>query len=140
MERAAAIMTVDPERSRIMRAVKSRDTAPEMTVRRLVYSMGYRYRLHRKDLPGKPDLAFKRRRKVIFIHGCFWHGHDCKRGARVPKNNREYWETKITRNRERDRQHDEDLKREGWRVFVVWECQIREPEAVAERIKSFLDD
>ena len=133
-------MTVDPERSRIMRAVKSRDTAPEMTVRRLVYSMGYRYRLHRKDLPGKPDLAFKRRRKVIFIHGCFWHGHDCKRGARVPKNNREYWETKITRNRERDRQHDEDLKREGWRVFVVWECQIREPEAVAERIKSFLDD
>ena len=140
MERAAAIMTVDPERSRIMRAVKSRDTAPEMTVRRLVYSMGYRYRLHRKDLPGKPDLAFKSRRKVIFIHGCFWHGHDCKRGARVPKNNREYWETKITRNRERDRQHDEDLKREGWRVFVVWECQIREPEAVAERIKSFLDD
>ena len=140
MERAAAIMTVDPERSRIMRAVKSRDTAPEMTVRRLVYSMGYRYRLHRKDLPGKPDLAFKRRRKVIFIHGCFWHGHDCKRGARVPKNNREYWETKITRNRERDRQHDEDLKREGWRVFVVWECQISEPEAVAERIKSFLDD
>lgn len=140
MERAAAIMTVDPERSRIMRAVKSRDTAPEMTVRRLVYSMGYRYRLHRKDLPGKPDLAFKSRRKVIFIHGCFWHGHDCKRGARVPKNNREYWETKIARNRERDRQHDEDLKREGWRVFVVWECQIREPEAVAERIKSFLDD
>ena len=140
MERAAAIMTVDPERSRIMRAVKSRDTAPEMTVRRLVYSMGYRYRLHRKDLPGKPDLAFKSRRKVIFIHGCFWHGHDCKRGARVPKNNREYWETKIARNRERDRQHDEDLKREGWRVFVVWECQISEPEAVAERIKSFLDD
>ena len=140
MERAAAIMTVDPERSRIMRAVKSRDTAPEMTVRRLVYSMGYRYRLHRKDLPGKPDLAFKRRRKVIFIHGCFWHGHDCKRGARVPKNNREYWETKIARNRERDKQHDEDLKREGWRVFVVWECQISEPEAVTERIKSFLDD
>jgi len=133
-------MTVDPERSRIMRAVKSRDTAPEMTVRRLVYSMGYRYRLHRKDLPGKPDLAFKSRRKVIFIHGCFWHGHDCKRGARVPKNNREYWETKIARNRERDRQHNEDLKREGWRVFVIWECQIREPEAVAERIKSFLDD
>ena len=140
MERAAAIMTVDPERSRIMRAVKSRDTAPEMTVRRLVYSMGYRYRLHRKDLPGKPDLAFKSRRKVIFIHGCFWHGHDCKRGARVPKNNREYWETKIARNRERDKQHDEDLKREGWRVFVVWECQISEPEAVTERIKSFLDD
>lgn len=133
-------MTVDPERSRIMRAVKSRDTAPEMTVRRLVYSMGYRYRLHRKDLPGKPDLTFQSRRKVIFIHGCFWHGHDCKRGARVPKNNREYWETKIARNRERDSQNDEDLKREGWRILVVWECQIREPEAVAERIKSFLDD
>ncbi len=133
-------MTVDPERSRIMRAVKSRDTAPEMIVRRLVYSMGYRYRLHRKDLPGKPDLAFQSRRKVIFIHGCFWHGHECKRGARIPKTNREYWETKIARNRERDRQHDEDLKRESWRVFVVWECQISEPEAVAERIKRFLDD
>lgn len=133
-------MTVDPERSRIMRAVKSRDTAPEMTVRRLVYSMGYRYRLHRKDLPGKPDLAFQSRRKVIFIHGCFWHGHDCKRGARVPKNNREYWETKIARNRERDNHHDEELRREGWRILIVWECQIEEQAALIERIRRFLEE
>lgn len=133
-------MTVDPERSRIMRAVKSRDTAPEMTVRRLVYSMGYRYRLHRKDLPGKPDLTFQSRRKVIFIHGCFWHGHDCKRGARVPKNNREYWETKIARNRERDSQHDEGLRREGWRILVVWECQIQEQTALIDLIRRFLED
>jgi len=133
-------MTVDPERSRIMRAVKSRDTAPEMTVRRLVYSMGYRYRLHRKDLPGKPDLTFQSRHKVIFIHGCFWHGHDCKRGARVPKNNREYWETKITRNMERDSRHDEVLRREGWRILIVWECQIKEQAALVERIRRFLDE
>jgi DNA mismatch endonuclease (patch repair protein) len=133
-------MTVDPERSRIMRAVKSRDTAPEMTVRRLVYSMGYRYRLHRKDLPGKPDLTFQSRRKVIFIHGCFWHGHDCKRGARVPKNNREYWETKIARNRARDSQHDEGLRREGWRILVVWECQIQEQTALIDLIRRFLED
>ncbi|MFZ1830478.1 MAG: very short patch repair endonuclease [Candidatus Competibacteraceae bacterium] len=133
-------MTVDPERSRIMRAVKSRDTAPEMTVRRLVYSMGYRYRLHRKDLPGKPDLTFQSRRKVIFIHGCFWHGHDCKRGARVPKNNREYWETKIARNRERDSQHDEGLRREGWRILVVWECQIQEQTALIDLMRRFLEE
>lgn len=131
-------MTVDPERSRIMRAVKSRDTAPEMTVRRLVYAMGYRYRLHRKDLPGKPDLAFQSRRKVIFVHGCFWHGHDCKRGARVPKTNRAYWENKIIGNMERDRQHDEELKRVGWRVLVIWECQTKEKAALVDLIKRFL--
>lgn len=131
-------MKVDSQRSRIMRAVKACDTTPEMIVRRLVHSMGYRYRLHRKDLPGKPDLTFQSRRKVIFVHGCFWHGHDCKRGARVPKTNQDYWETKIAKNRERDKRHDGDLRREGWQVLVVWECQIREPGAVAEQIKNFL--
>src|SRR5205814_5907334 len=90
------------QRSRIMRAVKGRDTAPEMTVRRIVHGMGYRYRLHRKDLPGKPDLVFPRDHKVIFVHGCFWHGHDCQRGARAPKMNADYWSTKIARNRNRD--------------------------------------
>lgn len=131
-------MTVDPERSRIMRAVKSLNTAPEMTVRRLVYAMGYRYRLHRKDLPGKPDLAFQSRRKVIFVHGCFWHGHDCKRGVRVPKTNRAYWENKIARNKERDCQHAEELKRAGWRVLVIWECQTKEKAALVDPIKGFL--
>ena len=135
-----ATTTVDPERSRIMRAVRSRDTAPEMTVRRLVHSMGYRYRLHRKDLPGKPDLVFQSRRKVIFVHGCFWHGHECKRGARVPKTNREYWETKIARNRERDKQHNAELRCKGWRILVVWECQIQEQTALIERVRHFLEE
>lgn len=137
-KRTAATMTVDPERSRIMRAVKSRDTATEMTVRRLVYAMGYRYRLHRKDLPGKPDLVFQSRRKVIFVHGCFWHGHDCKRGARVPKTNSAYWENKITRNMERDNQHAEELKRAGWRVLVIWECQTKEEASLVDLVKGFL--
>lgn len=140
MGRIAVTMKVEPERSRIMRAVKSRDTTPEMIVRRLVHSMGYRYRLHRKDLPGKPDLTFQPRRKVIFVHGCFWHGHDCKRGARIPKTNRDYWETKIASNRERDQQHNEELMREGWHTLIVWECQTKELQAIAGQIKSFLDD
>jgi len=129
---------VDPERSRIMRAVKSRDTTPEMIVRRLVHSMGYRYRLHRKDLPGKPDLTFQSRRKVIFVHGCFWHGHECKRGTRVPKTNREYWEAKIARNRERDIQHYEELSLVGWDVFVIWECQLKETDFLRKMIDSYL--
>jgi len=131
-------MMVDPERSRIMRAVKSRDTTPEMIVRRLVHSMGYRYRLHRKDLPGKPDLTFQSRRKVIFVHGCFWHGHECKRGTRVPKTNREYWEAKIARNRERDIQHYEELSLVGWDVFVIWECQLKETDFLRKMIDSYL--
>lgn len=139
MSQPAATMMVDPERSRIMRAVKGRDTAPEMTIRRLIFSMGYRYRLHRKDLPGKPDLIFPARRKVIFVHGCFWHGHDCRRGARIPKTNREYWERKIARNRERDAQHYADLEREGWAVLTIWECQIRALDVCAEQIQEFLE-
>lgn len=125
-------------RSCIMRAVKGQDTAPEMTVRRLVYGMGYRYRLHRKDLPGKPDLVFPSRRKVVFVHGCFWHGHDCKRGARIPKTNRDYWEKKIDRNRRRDARHYEDLERTGWSVMVIWECQLKDRDALTGRIAEFL--
>ena len=113
-------------RSRTMRAVKSRDTAPEMIVRRLVHSLGYRYRLHRSDLPGKPDLAFPRLRKIIFVHGCFWHGHHCKRGARAPKENAAYWSTKIQRNARRDVEHHAALTREGWRCLIVWECETRD--------------
>ncbi len=90
------------ERSRIMRAVKGTNTGPEMIVRRLAHGMGYRFRLHRQDLPGKPDLVFPRLKKIIFVHGCFWHGHDCARGARVPLRNRAYWLRKIAKNRTRD--------------------------------------
>jgi DNA mismatch endonuclease (patch repair protein) len=123
-----------------MRAVKGRDTAPEMTVRRLIFAMGYRYRLHRKDLPGKPDLVFPARRKVVFVHGCFWHGHDCRRGARIPKTNREYWETKITRNRDRDTQHYQDLISKGWTVLVIWECGMSDSSVLENQIKEFLGE
>jgi len=132
-------MKETPElRSRIMRAVKGSDTAPEMTVRRLAHRMGYRFRLHRKDLPGKPDIVFPRLHKVVFVNGCFWHGHDCARGARVPKGNREYWLTKIGRNRERDRAARTALTRSGWKVAVFWECELNDQERLRRRLRGFL--
>lgn len=128
------------DRSRIMRAVKDRDTGPEMTVRRLVHGMGYRYRLHRKDLPGKPDLVFRTRRKTIFVHGCFWHGHDCARGARTPKTNRAYWEAKIARNGLRDSKHLKALELDGWRVLILWECELKDRARLTRRLRRFLGD
>jgi DNA mismatch endonuclease (patch repair protein) len=125
-------------RSRIMRAVKSRDTGPEMIVRRLAHRMGYRFRLHCRDLPGKPDLTFPSRRAVILVHGCFWHGHDCKRGARVPKANRAYWRAKIGRNVKRDSEQLSRLKTDGWRVLILWECALKDQTRLARRIKGFL--
>src|SRR5438552_14047694 len=106
------------QRSRIMRAVKGRDTAPEMTVRRIVHSMGYRYRLHRKDLPGKPDLVFGPRQRVIFVHGCFWHQHHGCRAGRVPGSNLGYWGPKLLRNKERDQVTRSALEAAGWQVLV----------------------
>ncbi len=126
------------ERSRIMRAVKGRDTAPELIVRRLAHRMGYRFRLHRQDLPGKPDLVFPRLRKVLFVHGCFWHGHDCARGARVPVQNRDYWTLKIARNKERDARARRALKALGWRSLALWECQLKDAGDVMKTIKRFL--
>ncbi len=132
-------MTEDPEtRSRIMRAVKGRDTTPELIVRQLAHSMGYRYRLHRKDLAGKPDIVFPRLRKVIFVHGCFWHGHDCARGARVPKNNREYWTKKIEKNRARDEDALVALREAGWQTDVLWECQLKDQKWIEQRLRGFL--
>ena len=128
----------DPVRSRIMRAVKSRDTKPEMLVRRMVRAMGYRYRLHRKDLPGKPDLVFSSRKKIIFVHGCFWHGHDCLRGDRMPKTNRKYWKKKISGNVKRDVKHTSELKKSGWEVLLVWECETRDAEALTKSLNNFL--
>lgn len=118
--------SVDPHRPRIMRSVKSKNTAPEMIVRRLAHSPGYRYRLHCSDLPGNPDMAFGPRRKLIFVHGCFWHGHTCKRGNRQPKNNPDYWRYKIQTNRERDKSTLEKLRDRGWEVLVVWECETKQ--------------
>jgi len=132
-------MKEDPEtRSRTMRAIKGKDTTPELTVRRLVHAMGYRYRLHRNDLPGKPDLVFSRLRKIVFVHGCFWHGHDCARGARMPKANATYWQSKISRNSLRDAAHIAALQSAGWQTAVVWECELKDSERVRRRLAEFL--
>jgi DNA mismatch endonuclease (patch repair protein) len=121
-----------------MRAVKARDTTPELIVRRLAHSMGFRFRLHRKDLPGNPDLVFPRLRKVIFVNGCFWHGHNCARGARVPKQNRDYWTAKITRNAARDQAAQKALRTQQWRTLIIWECQLKKAN-IAARIRRFLE-
>lgn len=127
------------ERSRVMRAVKSTGTSPERVVRRAATALGYRYRLHRKDLPGSPDLVFPGRRAAIFVHGCFWHGHRCKRGARTPAANRDYWERKIDRNRARDRRSARALRAAGRRVLTLWECGLRDEARLARRLRRFLD-
>lgn len=124
-----------------MRAVKAKDTKPEWIVRRLAHAMGYRYRLHVTNLPGKPDLVFPKRKKVILVHGCFWHGHPCHRGKRKPQTNIAYWEAKISRNQVRDGMNRKALKRLGWDVLVVWECELKAKTIprVRQRIKNYLD-
>lgn len=122
-----------------MRAIRSKDTAPEMVVRRLLHGMGYRYRLHRRDLPGKPDIVFGSRRKAIFVHGCFWHQHSGCREGRPPRSNAEYWEPKLARNRTRDEEHLQALTKLGWRVLVLWECEVTDLETLNNRLKAFLE-
>lgn len=119
-----------------MRRVKSRNTAPEMIVRKALTRLGARYRLHRNDLPGCPDIVLPGRRLAIFVHGCFWHGHDCTRGARVPKQNRDYWVAKVSRNRARDTANQSALAAAGWRVEIVWECALRDAVALAARLRT----
>lgn len=128
----------DLQRSAIMRAVKSKDTKPEIKIRSLIHKLGYRFRLHRKDIPGTPDIAFPVRHKVIFIHGCFWHGHDCKRGSRVPKENRDYWENKIERNRRRDTINVDALQQLRWQILVIWECEITHSQDLTRKLTDFL--
>lgn len=125
-----------------MRAIRSKGMKPELAVRRLVHAMGYRYRLHRHDLPGRPDMIFPGRRKIIFVHGCFWHQHpdsDCKLAHR-PRSNLEYWGPKLRRNQERDAAHRERLAELGWDVLLIWECEVKAGDDLAGRIKSFLDE
>lgn len=121
-----------------MSLIRGKNTKPELAVRRLVHSMGYRYRLHRADLPGRPDLVFPGRKKVIFVHGCFWHRHPGCSRCRLPKSRTDFWESKLAGNRLRDLQHQEGLRALGWGVLVVWECQVRKP-GLAERISTFLE-
>ena len=127
-----------PERSAIMRAVKSRDTQPELVVRKLLRSIAPGYRLCRVDLPGKPDVVYGRRRLAIFVHGCFWHGHDCARGARAPRTNAAYWSAKIARNRARDEANLKALAAQGWRTIVVYECALRDLDALRARLGAAL--
>jgi len=122
-----------------MRSIRSRDTKPELIVRRVATALGYRYRLYKSTLPGKPDLVFASRRKVIFVHGCFWHGHDCKRGAREPKSNIDYWRTKVRRNRERDTRALTALSEADWSVLVIWECETHDSSILSDRIAEFLN-
>jgi DNA mismatch endonuclease (patch repair protein) len=129
-------------RSENMRRIRSKDMKPEMTVRRIVHGMGYRYRLHRKDLPGKPDLVFSSRRKVIFVHGCFWHQHGdpaCLDG-RLPKSNTGYWNAKLQRTMERDAKNQRKLASLGWETLLVWECECRDKTALLRKLKAFLEN
>jgi DNA mismatch endonuclease (patch repair protein) len=127
------------ERSEIMARVRSKNSRPELIVRKLVFALGYRYRLHARDLPGCPDLVFCGRRKVIFVHGCFWHRHpDCAL-ARMPKSRLDFWTPKLEGNRERDEKNRKALMREGWRVLTVWECELKDLARLEPRIRRFLD-
>lgn len=116
------------QRSAVMRRVKGRDTGPELAVRRILRAAGIGYRLGGGGLPGKPDMVMKGRRTAVFVHGCFWHGHDCPRGARKPKANAAYWSAKIARNRDRDATARSALNATGWRVVTVWECGMKTPD------------
>ncbi len=128
------------QRSFNMSRIRSKNTSPELLVRRLVHSHGFRYRLHTKNLPGKPDLVFAPRRKVIFVHGCYWHMHACGFGRVTPKTNADFWQKKRKSNVERDRRNVRELKRLGWHVLVVWECSLRKPGNVERRVVRFLEN
>jgi DNA mismatch endonuclease (patch repair protein) len=125
------------ERSAIMRRVRGKDTTPELAVRSLVHKLGLRYALHRGDLPGKPDLVLPGRSKVIFVHGCFWHGHSCRAGRNRPATHRAYWIPKLERNKARDAANSRRLRRKGWSVLTVWECQLKDADRLRRRIAKF---
>lgn len=126
-------------RSENMRRIPSKDTKPEMLVRRLLHARGYRYKLHVPDLPGRPDLVFPKLRKVILVHGCFWHLHKACEEGRIPNSRREYWEPKLLRNVDRDRKHLVSLRRLGWKSLVVWECEMKDSERTGKRLIRFLN-
>lgn len=125
------------DRSELMRRVRGKDTKPEIVVRRIAFSIGLRFRLHRADLPGRPDLVFSSRRKVVFVHGCFWHRHQgCTRSS-TPSTNQDFWIAKFDRNVERDARKERELQEAGWDVLIIWECQTRDPYLVRERLRAF---
>jgi DNA mismatch endonuclease (patch repair protein) len=131
--------TRTPEkRSEIMASVKGKNTGPEMEIRRLVFGLGYRYRIHYSKLPGKPDIAFPARRKVVFVHGCFWHGHGCAKG-RLPKSKLLFWKPKIAANKTRDEKNIVEIRAKGWKSLVVWQCETKKEAVLTRRIARFLD-
>lgn len=130
----------ESQRSYAMSRVRAKGTAPEMVVRRVVHAMGYRYRLHERSLPGCPDLVFRGRRKVIFVHGCFWHLHEACAAVRPPKSRCDYWGPKLEGNRRRDDMHLARLAEMGWKALVVWECELADHDALRARLRRFLDD
>ena len=127
-------------RSENMRRIKNKDMKPELEVRRLIFSLGFRYRIHKKDLPGRPDIVLPKHKAIIFVHGCFWHQHS-KQGcsdAKVPETNIEYWMAKLERNRERDKKNRADLIKMGWRVLILWECEIKDKAKLLKKVSAFL--
>ena len=127
------------ERSEIMGRVRAKNSRPELVVRKIIFALGYRYRLHAKDLPGHPDIVFRKRRKVIFVHGCFWHRHDGCALARMPKSRLDFWRPKLEGNKERDKRTEKALKKDGWKVLTIWECQSNKIEKLESRVRRFLD-
>lgn len=127
-------------RSNNMRHIRSSNTKPEITVRKILYSLGYRYRLHKKDLPGKPDLVFAKRKKIIFIHGCFWHQHNLTTclDSKIPKSNKQYWNQKLKNNAQRDIRNQMALKELGWDILIIWECEIKNDKKLIKRMQKFL--
>jgi DNA mismatch endonuclease (patch repair protein) len=131
--------TFTPEqRRKTMASVRGKDTRPEKAVRSMLHKLGYRFRLHRRDLPGKPDLVFSSRRKIIFVHGCFWHMHDCPRGRSAPAANAEFWQIKRRRTTDRDSKAIQALHEDGWEVYVVWECALKDVTALRKQLEAFL--
>lgn len=128
------------ERSERMSRVRGKGTKPEMIVRRLVHGLGYRYRLHRRNLPGTPDLVFAGRKKVIFVHGCFWHRHENCKLARLPKSRHDFWIPKLEGNRRRDVENQARLREMGWDILIVWECQLGDRDRLSARITEFLEE
>jgi len=130
---------LSPEaRSRLMSRIRGKDTKPELAVRRILHSMGYRFRLHRRDLPGNPDIVLPRHGSCIFVHGCFWHLHSNCKDVRIPKTKRAWWRKKLEGNVARDKRHAAALRRLGWRVITVWECQTEKPERLLKRLQTLL--
>jgi DNA mismatch endonuclease (patch repair protein) len=128
------------QRRKNMQRIRSKDTQPELLVRRLIHSLGFRYRLHARELPGRPDLVFRRRRKVIFVHGCYWHVHSCALGRVAPATNAEFWRSKRQGNVDRDARNLAALREAGWESLVIWQCELREVPSLTRRIRKFLGE